>query len=45
VADVLIELGAARVAAEIVIGNLVDFRRWATALRKPGKSVWVSDRV
>ena len=45
VADLLIALGAARVAGEVVTDNLVDFRRWARALRQAGQSVWVSDRV
>ena len=41
----LIALGAACVVGELVTNNLVDFRRWARALRQAGQSVWASDRV
>jgi predicted nucleic acid-binding protein len=43
--DVLIALGAARIAGEVVTANLVDFRRWARVLRRAGHDVSVSDHI
>jgi predicted nucleic acid-binding protein len=45
VGDVLITLTAARLAGEVVTGNLVDFRRWAGWVRRSGGDVTVSDRL
>jgi predicted nucleic acid-binding protein len=45
VANLLIALGAARIAGEVVTANLVDFRRWARAPRRAGHDLSVSRRV
>jgi hypothetical protein len=41
VADLLIALGAALVASEVVTDNLVDLRRWARARALRRVAVWL----